>query len=172
MTIVIGLECVGSILMWTGLIIAHAVITLRPRQNGRHFPDIFKCIFLNENVWIPVKISLKFVPKGPINNIPALHYLNQWWFVYRRIYASLGLNELKIQHCIQCGNCKDNLNLMHWPLGDMAMNLKVESSNTCYTSSWSFLWNVPKVNAREHLWWHWFRTSGNGLVPSGNKPLP
>ena len=27
--------------------------TLRPRQNGRHFPDnVFKCIFLNENVWI------------------------------------------------------------------------------------------------------------------------
>ena len=24
----------------------------------------FKCIFLNENVWIPVEISLKFVPKG------------------------------------------------------------------------------------------------------------
>ena len=24
--------------------------TLRPRQNGRHFPDdIFQCIFLNEN---------------------------------------------------------------------------------------------------------------------------
>ena len=23
------------------------------------------------------------------------HYLNQWWLVYRRIYASLGLNELK-----------------------------------------------------------------------------
>ena len=27
------------------------VNTLRPRQNGCHFPDdIFKCIFLNENV--------------------------------------------------------------------------------------------------------------------------
>ena len=26
---------------------------LRPRQNGRHFPDnIFKWIFLNENAWI------------------------------------------------------------------------------------------------------------------------
>ena len=24
----------------------------------------------------------------------ASHYLNQWWFVHRRIYASLGLNEL------------------------------------------------------------------------------
>ena len=47
--------------------------TLRPRQNGRHFADdIFKCIFLNENVWIPIEISLKFVPKGPVDNIPAL----------------------------------------------------------------------------------------------------
>ena len=37
------------------------------------FPDdIFKCIFLNENVWIVIKISLKFVLKGPMNNIPAL----------------------------------------------------------------------------------------------------
>ena len=36
-------------------------------------PDnIFKCIFLNENVWISIKISLKVVPKGLINNIPAL----------------------------------------------------------------------------------------------------
>ena len=49
------------------------VKTLRPRQNRRYFADdIFKCIFLNENVWIPIEISLKFVPKGPINNIPAL----------------------------------------------------------------------------------------------------
>ena len=47
--------------------------TLRPKQNGRHFADdVFKYIFLNENMWIPVKISLKYVPKGPINNIPAL----------------------------------------------------------------------------------------------------
>ena len=49
------------------------VNTLRPRQNGRHFADaILKCILLNENIWIPIEISLKFVPKGPIDNIPAL----------------------------------------------------------------------------------------------------
>ena len=53
--------------------------TLRPRQNGCHFAeDIFKCIFLNENVWIPIKISMKFVPKGPINNIPALVQIMAW----------------------------------------------------------------------------------------------
>ena len=50
-----------------------SVNTLRPRQNGRRFADdTFKHIFLNENVRISIKISLKFVPKGPINNIPAL----------------------------------------------------------------------------------------------------
>ena len=54
-------------------------ITLRPRQNGRHFADdTFKYIFLNEYVIISAKISLKFVPKGPINNIPALVQIMDW----------------------------------------------------------------------------------------------
>ena len=34
--------------------------------------DIFNCVFLNEKVLILIKISLKFVPKGLINNIQAL----------------------------------------------------------------------------------------------------
>ena len=38
----------------------------------------FTCIFLNENDWISLKISLKFVPKGPINNIPALVQIMAW----------------------------------------------------------------------------------------------
>ena len=85
-----------------------SVNTLRPRQNGRHFADAtFKRIFLNENIRILIKISPKFIPKVPINNIPAFvqimawhrpgHYLNQWWFLYWRIYASLCLNELKVK---------------------------------------------------------------------------
>ena len=53
--------------------------TLRLRQNGGHFADyIFKCVFLNEHVWILIKISMKFVPKGPINNIPALVQIMAW----------------------------------------------------------------------------------------------
>ena len=44
----------------------------RPRQNGRHVADIFKCKFLNKSVWIPIKISLIYFPKGPIINVPAL----------------------------------------------------------------------------------------------------
>ena len=50
-----------------------SVKTLRPRQDGRHFTDDnFKSIFLNENVFIWFKFSLKFVPKVRMNNIPAL----------------------------------------------------------------------------------------------------
>ena len=53
--------------------------TLRQRQDGCRFADdTFKCIFLNENVRIPIRISLKFVPKGPINNIPALVQIMAW----------------------------------------------------------------------------------------------
>ena len=53
--------------------------TLRLRRNGRHFADdTFKRIFLNENVWVSIKISLKFVSKGPINNIPALVRIMAW----------------------------------------------------------------------------------------------
>ena len=56
-----------------------SVNTLRPRQNGRHFADdSFKCIFLNENARISLKISLKFVPKVQINNFPALVQIMAW----------------------------------------------------------------------------------------------
>ena len=53
--------------------------SLRPRQNGRHFAnDTFNRFIQNENVWISIKISLKFVPKAPINNIPSLDQIMAW----------------------------------------------------------------------------------------------
>ena len=56
-----------------------AINTLRPKRNGQHFADdIFKRIFFNESVWISIKISLKFVPKGPIDNIPSLVQIMAW----------------------------------------------------------------------------------------------
>ena len=58
---------------------SHGVNTLRLRQNGRHFADnIFNCIFSNKNVWISINISLKIVPKGQINNIPAMVQIMAW----------------------------------------------------------------------------------------------
>ena len=45
--------------------------TLRLRQDVCHFTDdIFKCIFVNEIFCILIRISLKFVPRHPIDNKP------------------------------------------------------------------------------------------------------
>ena len=52
--------------------------TFRQSQNYCHFADILKWIFLNENVWISLKISSKFVSKVQINNIPALVEIMAW----------------------------------------------------------------------------------------------
>ena len=47
---------------------------LHPKQNGCHFTDeVFTHIFLNGNVRISIKISMKFVSKGPIT-------ISQCWF--------------------------------------------------------------------------------------------
>ena len=93
--------------------------TLRLRQNYRHLADnIFKYIFLYENVWISLKISLKFAPKVWIHNISALvqiiwyNGLALTWgraiiwtnddLGYRCISASLGLNKLSAVVMMWC----------------------------------------------------------------------
>ena len=56
-----------------------SVNTLKQRQKCHHFgDDISKCIFLNENLWISLQISLKFVRKVQIINIPALVHIMAW----------------------------------------------------------------------------------------------
>ena len=49
------------------------------RQNGRHLADdIFKCIFVKENYYTSVQISLKFITRGPIDNDSALVQVVAW----------------------------------------------------------------------------------------------
>ena len=59
--------------------VSGCINSLRPRPIRRHFADdIFKCISENENEWISPRISLKFVPKVRINNIPSLVQIMAW----------------------------------------------------------------------------------------------
>ena len=65
---------------------------------------ILNPIFLNKNVWISINISLKFVPRGPVDNMSALVQvgnglaLNRWQYITWTnvdpvnlcIYAALG----------------------------------------------------------------------------------
>ena len=50
-----------------------------PGQNDCHFAGaIFKCIFMNGRFCIFIQITLKFVPKGQIDNRPALVQVMAW----------------------------------------------------------------------------------------------
>ena len=56
-----------------------SVDTLRPRQNGWHFETTFSNAFSWMKMYkLWFKNSLKFVPKGPINNIPSLVQIMAW----------------------------------------------------------------------------------------------
>ena len=93
----------GPLLTWVNS-------TSPPGQNGRHFADnIFGWIFVNEKFCILIKISLKFVPKGSIDNNPAFGLdnglaPNKWqdiiwtnaYSVHWHIYAALGGDELTL----------------------------------------------------------------------------
>ena len=89
--------------------------TLRLRQNGHHFTDaIFKCIFLNENVWILIKFywSLFVGSNWQFSSIVSdngLAPFRQQAIIWTNegsndgIYASLCLNELNArQQYLQC----------------------------------------------------------------------
>ena len=70
-------------LLWHKPHVSTSVIPLinssPPGQNGHNFADdIFRCVLLNENVWISITFPLNSVPKGSINNIPALVQIMAW----------------------------------------------------------------------------------------------
>ena len=57
----------------------HTIKSSTPGQNGHHFTDnIFRSIFWNEKFCLLINMSLKFVPKGPIDNKPALVQVMAW----------------------------------------------------------------------------------------------
>ena len=51
------------------LIYVHGFNILRPGQNGHYFAD--DIFLINENDYILIHISVKFVPNGLINDNPA-----------------------------------------------------------------------------------------------------
>ena len=56
--------------------LGYSELTHLSRQNGHNFADdTFRCIFVNENIYILIDISLKLVPEGPIDNKSVLVYV-------------------------------------------------------------------------------------------------
>ena len=82
--------------------------TLRPRQNGCNFPDdIFKCMFLKENVSTTIKISLDIVPRGPITNTPTFSSVS--WLLQNFPQSVTVLLPWSVQNIITIGRVQNKL---------------------------------------------------------------
>ena len=156
-----------------------SINTLRPRQDGRHFPDdFFKYILFNENVCIFVTISLKCVAKGSINYIPSSVQIMAWCrsgdkplsgpmmalFIdaYMRQSASMSL---KRQRLVHCKLTEPELAVRLY----CACTELVSSLNLCHR--WYVISNKPPlshagVKSNTLVWDHIFQSSGS------NKRIP
>ena len=109
--------------------------TLGPRQNGRHFADdTFKCIPLNENVWISIKIFLKFVPKalGPTDNKP--------------------FSEKLLTHI--CVTRPQWIKYRYMPHLSKLLYIQYSWSHSCRSKYWSVRHNVILCKHTVYAWYH------------------
>ena len=119
--------------------------TLRPKTKICHFPDnIFKHIFLNENVKISIKISLKLVPKGPINNIPALVHIMAWCHPSAKPLSKPMTDSLLMHICVSRPQWVNSLAMMYAE----GIVIWVTVTNT---SIIRWAWPVCVLNCYNHL---------------------
>ena len=74
--------------------------TLRPKKWTPFRRRHFQVHFLEWNVWILIKISMKFVPKGPMNNIPALVQIMAWCRPGNKPLSELMMVSLTTHICV------------------------------------------------------------------------
>ena len=114
--------------------IAGAISTLRSRQNGHDFADgNFKCMCLNENTQIAIKISLKCVPKDLIDNIPASVQIMAWRRPNDKPLSERMLVSLLTHICVTQPQC---INLVAWQLSlcnSFEVRVRVDEIYRCLT---------------------------------------
>ena len=114
--------------------------------------------FMNENVWILIKISLKFVPQGPINNFPALVQIMAWRRPGDKPLSEPMMVNLLTHICVTRHQCVNSL-------APGSCGCKFSNSYQRKISS-----TLPSGECHK-TWLMITIGSINGLVPSGNKPL-
>ena len=88
--------------------------------------DIFKWTFLNENVWISIKISLKFVPWGLSNNIPALVQIMAWRRPGDKTLSEPMMVSLLTHICVTRSQWGTYTLMLNWPT-HLILGLKSET---------------------------------------------
>ena len=134
--------------------------TLRPRQDGCHFPDdIFKRIFFNENVSISINFSLKFVLRCPINNIPALVQIMAWRRPGDKPLSEPMMVSLPTHICVTRPQWVNIRNVPNY------LTCRGPCPHTFEINSLG-----PSDTIAAEIWVN--TGSGNGLLPDSTKPLP
>ena len=92
--------------------LSHFIVnTLRRDKIANIWQTTFSNVFFDsENVWISIKISLKFVPRGPINNIPALIQIMAWCYPGDKPLSEPMLVSLTMHICVTWPQWVDVLN--------------------------------------------------------------
>ena len=162
----------------TALIMSHWWAWLGLTHWGRDkIAAIFKYIFLNENVWIPLKISMKFVPEFRIKDIPALVQIMAWHRPGDKPLYEPMMVSLVTYICVtrpQWVNASSNFMIL--PIISVINSLVPERCS--HNLNWVIIKSYQryvfpvKLNGIKPHWWLVTISTGNGLVPSSNKPLP
>ena len=115
----------------------YQINTSRPRQNGRHFADdTFKRIFLNGNVRISIKISLKFVPNVQFDNIPALVQIMAWRRLGDKPLSGPMMVILLTHICVTRPQWVNDIRMLYPPF--------IRTLPTC---------SVPRACVHRCIWW-------------------
>ena len=150
-------------------------------QNGRHFSDdIFICIFLNENVWISIKYSLKFVPKVRINNIPALVQIMAWRWPGDKPLSEPMMVRFPAHICITWPQWVNMVFNLVWKippltlkqLGYVFRNI-ISFSNIVPSKCNISVWTAPiqwMFNQHSGYWWPGFSPRASVAIVMGTHP--
>ena len=133
-----------------------AILGLHSLSGKMQFADdIFKC---KENVWISLKISLKFVPKFRTNHIPALVQIMAWRRSSSKPLSEPMMVSLLMQFCIsQSQLVKTSWNQSHKQFNRQISNIRCTKSHNFNVSPLVLQLSLrnllkPGVKSRMKMW--------------------
>ena len=124
------------------------VETKRTPFRRRHF----QMNFLEWKWWIPIKISLKSVPQGPINNIPALVQMMAWRPTGDKPLSGLMMVRLLTHICVTrpqwVKRCVCVRGWVGWGLRVLEWGSNKLNKRNRITNIWIFFTQIPPVRYR------------------------
>ena len=121
-------------------------------QVNRNSLTRFKHIFLDENVRTSIKISLKFVPKGPVNKMPVLVQIMAWCRSGDKSFSEQMVVSLLTHICVT---------RPYWVNIFLSHIIKLEGSNVMLHFSGT---SMMLIHVRGWFTWESIAFKGNDLI--------